>query len=362
MKKTRYWELILAVLFTGLLLFSCETEIEYRGRDTEPKTVIYALLRPDSLVSVTISESHSVFQAKWRPRQITNAVVRLYRDGELLETLTYSPPPDVPDYYPPDPYSRYLSSAVRPEYGHTYRIEADVPGFPKAYGETRLPDPVAITVADTSSRLGEYGNRQMTVKLKFRDPAGTAEYYKVAADALWGSYIGNRNEPYNPESIVAVRGDDVTYLFRSDPLIYPERNDDIFDMEVPNNYYIFSDELISGKEYVIRFSTPWNQPDPDYYEFARTYFRLSTITKDLYLYLRSFSAHAYTLDNFLVEPVPVYTNIINGLGVVGAISTITDSLTIGEYPVEGVNYDHTFWYRVETGQGVKEPFTLCPAK
>ncbi|MGB3922882.1 MAG: DUF4249 family protein, partial [Bacteroidales bacterium] len=58
-----------------------------------------------------------------------------------------------------------------------------------------------------------------------------------------------------------------------------------------------------------------------------------------YLYLQSYSVYGQTEGNPLAEPVPVYTNIINGLGIVGALSFSQDSLKIGEYPVEGVQYE-----------------------
>ncbi|NLE36339.1 MAG: DUF4249 domain-containing protein [Bacteroidales bacterium] len=328
-----------AVALVVMTAIACETVIDYKGPETEPKVVIYALLHPDSLVKVTISESHTVFQVPWQPRQIKDATVRVYRDGELLETLTYVEPPPVPDYYPLNPNSQYISFTTKPEYGHIYRIEAEVPGFAKAYGETQLPVPVAVEVADTSSQLMGYGYREMTVKLKFRDPGVSENYYKVSATTMWGIYRGDKSGPYNPESAVSVSEIDISYGFGSDPLISPRQDDDLFDMSVPNNYNIFSDELISGKEYTLRCASKIDYPDTDYYEFVHRLYRLSTITKDLYLYLQSYAAYSYTNDNFLAEPVPVYTNITNGLGVVGAMSTMSASVKIGDFPVDGVNYE-----------------------
>ncbi len=84
MKKRTFTTILPAVALLVLTLISCETTIDYKGPETEPKAVIYALLHPDSLVSVSVAVSRSVFQVPWQPRQITNAVVRLYRDGELL--------------------------------------------------------------------------------------------------------------------------------------------------------------------------------------------------------------------------------------------------------------------------------------
>lgn len=323
----------------ALALISCETTIDYKGPETEPKTVIYALLHPDSLVSVSVAESRSVFKVPWKPRQIPNAVVRLYRDGELLETLKYKEPEPLPDYAPPNPYSKYVSQTIKPEYGHIYRIEAEVPGFKKAYGEAKLPSPVTAEVTDTSSRDAGYGYREMTVRVKFRDPAGEENYYRVSADVLQGTYFGDKQAPYDPMVPVTLQESDISYGSLSDPLIAPRQEDDFFDMYMPNRYYLFKDDLIPGKEYSLKLTYNGFYPRTDYYEFLYAWFRLNTITRDLYLYLQSYSAHTQAQDNFLAEPVPVYTNVSGGLGVVGAMSTVSDSLKIGEYPVEGVPYE-----------------------
>ncbi len=327
-----------AVLLT-LSLFSCESDIEYKGSEAEPKAVIYALLHPDSLIAVSVAESHSVFQSRYQTRQITDAVVRILRDGELLEILTYVAPQQVPDYGQPTPYSRYVSAGNKPEYGRTYRIEVDVPGLPGVYGEAVLPAPVQVAVADTSSRDIGNGYRELVIKMRFRDPAGEKNYYRFSATGVKGNYYGDRNEPFNPFTPVNIQWSDLSYGSLSDPLIAPQQEDDIFDMYLQNAYFLFQDELIPGREYSLKLTYNGIYPDTEYYEFLRACFRLNSITRDLYLHLQSYSAHTQARDNFLAEPVPVYTNVTNGLGVVGAMSTTSDSLKIGEYPVEGVTYE-----------------------
>jgi hypothetical protein len=339
MKKPKHILFLPAVVLLVLGLFSCESDIEYKGEEAEPKAVIYALLHPDSLISVSVAESHPVFQSRYQPRQITNAVVRVYRDGVLLEVLTYVTPPPVPDYAQPSPYSRYVSAVTRPETGRNYRIEVEVPGLPGAYGEAVIPDPVPVAVADTSSRDIGNGYRELVVKMRFRDPAGEKNYYRFSASGVSGFYYGDKNEPFNPFTPVNIHQVDLSYGSLSDPLIAPQQEDDIFDMYLSNSYFLFQDELIPGKEYSLKLTYNSIYPDTDYYEFLRACFRLNSITRDLYLHLQSYSAHNQARDNFLAEPVPVYTNITDGLGVVGAMSTSSDSLKIGDYPVEGVNYD-----------------------
>jgi hypothetical protein len=334
-----YVQVVVVILLTSI---SCESVIEFKGSEAEPKTVIYSLLHPDSLITVSVAESHAVFEERYEPGQITNAVVRLYRDGDLIETLTYVPAEAVPDYYPANPYSKYVSQMTRPVPGSTYRIEAEVPGMGKASGEARLPDPVTITGIDTTTVISEWGESQIVVKLQFQDPAGTDNFYRFSARSVSGSYPGNKQEPYSPMIPVVVTENNISYGAYTEPLIAPQQEDDIFGMYLENHYYLFTDELISGKEYGLTLKYQHTYPQIEYFEFVHAIFSLHSISRDLYLYLQSYSAHMQTRDNFLAEPVLVYTNIKGGLGVVGAMTTSVDTVMNGEYPVDGVVYEYYY--------------------
>ncbi len=347
MDRKRY-AIIPALVALLISAGSCESIIEFKGTEVDPKIVIYSLLEPDSLVAVSVAVSHAVFEERYEPKQITNAVVRLYRDSELLETLAYTPGTPMPGYSPDNPFSRYTSQVNKPQYGSSYRIEVEVPGYRMASGEASLPEPVGIISIDTShvvNALEEWIENRLIVKVRFRDPPGQENYYRASAASLFGSYPGNRGEPYSPLIPITVSSADLSYAFNNEPLIAPKQDEDIFGMYLQNTYNLFTDELISGKEYGLSMETHFYLPDTTFYEFAHTYIRLHTITRDLFLYLQSLSAHKQTSDNFLAEPVLVFTNISNGLGIVGAVSTSTATLRIGKYPVEGVEYDYRniFW-------------------
>jgi Domain of unknown function (DUF4249) len=334
-----------ALMILAIAAVSCESVIEFKGDGADPKPVIYSILHPDSLIKVSVAVSHAVFDERYEPKQITNAVVRVFRDDVLIETLTYESPGPKPDWTPADPYSRYVSVTNRPVYGSTYRIEVEIPGTGTASGETMLPAQVPIIRIDTGSVMAEWGDRLLDVKVKFRDPAGEANHYRVTARGTGGSYYGNKDEPYLPFNPVVVTEADFSFGVYNEPLITPKQDDDIFGMYLQNTYNLFNDELIAGKEYDLTLRYHYMQPVPEYYEFTHLFFSLHSVSPDLYQYLQSLSAHMQTKENFLAEPVMVYTNVSNGLGVVGAMSTYTDSLKIGEYPVEGVFYEYFQYQR-----------------
>jgi len=323
-----------------LLSVACTEEIKFTGEKIDPKIVIYSLLQPDSVIKVSVAKSHAVFEEKYVPKQITDAMVKLYRDGELIETLTYVAPEPQPEYYSALPYSKYVSQGVKPVYGSTYRIEVEMAGMKKASGEVRLPDIIPVIGLDTIENLPSGGNIIMEAKVRFSDPGGKNNFYRISARCAEGMYYGDKSVPWSPETPVSVYVNDCSYASDNDPVITPRKEEqDLFDMQIQNTYHIFNDDLIAGKEYALTLELNHRWPDTDYYEFSLFDFELQSITEDLYMYLRTSSAHMQTNDAFITEPVLVSTNIENGLGVVGAMSSSTVTLIIGEYPVEGVTYE-----------------------
>ncbi len=343
MKKALLYLPLVAALV--LLNQSCEDTIEFKGRETEPKIVLYSILQPDSLVTVTISKSHSIMDYKYEPAQITNAMVRLYRDGEFVENLTYVAPPLQSEYEDPVPYSKYVSQEVTPIQGCTYRIEADVPGLKSVAGETSLPGSVPIVQIDTSveydASWGEWESSRyinMYTKVRFIDPAEVENYYMVSISQKRGGYLGDTSVPFNPDTRVGVDEEESFFGDNEEPLLSPDRGEDVFGMYISNVFSAFSDELISARQYDLNLKINYEEPDTSYYEFIHFDVKLHTITEDLYLYLQSYSAHIQTDGDFFSEPVVVYTNVENGLGIVGAKVTSNAVIEVGRYPVEGVLY------------------------
>ena len=331
-----------ALAILTLLTVACTEEIKFTGEKIDPKIVIYSLLQPENVITVSVAKSHAVFEERYVPKQITDAVVKLYRDGEFIETLTYVAPEPQSDYYQAMPYSEYVSQEVKPVYGSTYRIEVEMAGMKKASGETRLPDIIPVIGLDTTEDMQAEGYLLMEAKVRFSDPGGENNFYRIAARSSEGVYYGDKSVPWSPEIPVTIYESDISYASDNDPVITPRKEEqDLFDMQVQNTYHIFSDDLIAGKEYALTLEINLRRPDTDYYEFSLFNFELQSITEDLYMYLRTSSAHMQTNDAFITEPVLVYTNIENGLGVVGAMSSSTVTLRIGEYPVEGVTYEYS---------------------
>lgn len=335
----RSYQYIAVILTSSFIAASCIRDIEFRGSEADPKIVVYSLLQPDSVITVSVARSHTVFDERYVPEQITDAVVRLYQDNVLLGTLTYVAPEPQPGYYQVTPYSKYVSDEIKPVYGSTYRIEVEEEGLAPVSAETKLPAQVPVIRIDTMETVQQEGNVVLITKIKFCDPAGTDNLYRLKVWSKTGVYFGDKTVPYDPMQPVFVNNMDCSYATSDEPLITPQQEDDVFGMFLQNSYNLFTDELISGKEYDLTLKINQVSHNADYFEFSHIYIELQSLTEGLYLYLRSYAAHRQTRENFLAEPVLVYTNIYNGLGVFGALSASFDTIRIGEYPVEGVRYE-----------------------
>ena len=316
---------------------SCVEKIEFEGDAMETKIVLYSILQPDSVITVFISKSHAVFDYKFEPVQITDAVVKLYRDGELAETLAYVAPSPQPEYHSPVLHSKYVSKGIKPVPGSTYRIEAEIPTLKTVAGETSLPDIVPIEKIDTASYKQDEMRAYLVAKVRFDDPGGRDNYYMVSGRQKNGHYNGNPAEPWYPGSSVSVTENDLYLGADDEPLIAPNLNEDPLGI-YSNNFRVFTDELIGGRQYDLTLKLSYMKPDTAHYEFSCSQIYLQSITRDLYMYLLSYSAHVEASDAYISEPVLVYTNVENGLGVVGARSFSSATIQIGRYPVEKVNY------------------------
>ena len=325
---------------------SCEKVIEFEGEALERKLVLYSVLNPDSVIDVYISYSLPIFDLS-PYGQVTSADVSLFRDDTFIETLSYKPPSPRSEYMPPVSLSNYISASEIPLPGSTYRLEVSLPGYQSVSSEAVLPTPVPIISLDTTrityresdmDFLWEWS--EWNVSLRFRDPPGEENYYRLVLRQVSGYYTGDKFLPYSDEYPVVVDEQEVLWIQTDDPLLNPEEENSIFGSDVPNAFSVFSDELISGKEYELDFilNPYFEYLDTSYHEFFQFRIELQSISKDLYQYLMSYSAQWMLGDDLFSEPVIVHSNVNGGLGIFGASASSKQSISMGSYPVDGVYY------------------------
>lgn len=341
----------LIFIFALLMLVStsCETIIDFNKGDIKPKIVIYSVLMPDSLIIVRLGSSTPVFEPDFKAPKLNNAEVKLFVNDNYVESLQYIGR-NQSEYNHTYSFEEF-QSRMKANPHDNYRVEVEASGYESVSANCFLPNTVEIISIDTSHAFYQPDPSWpdapswsvINCKLKFKDPPDIENYYRLYASYTTGRYSSDKSQPYSPERPVYVEKHVLWGVGGGDPIINTKQEESFFEDEIYNEYSIFTDELISGKEYTLRLAVP-NWPgsiDTAYHEFVHYHIELQSISRDLYLYLRSSSAHRVKEGNFFSEPVLVYSNVENGLGILGGSFASSRDLKIGTYPVEGVNYQYS---------------------
>lgn len=334
-----YYTLYL-ILLIGFFA-SCETEIPFEGKVTEPVLVVNCLACSDSLIQVNVTASRFFLTDEDTFSLVPNATVALYVNGQFTENLTNLG------------QGRYQSTHV-PSVGEQIRLQATAPGFEPVWAEATLPlQALGFSIDSTITRTetqylvvgggsygggydggynGGYGDLQLDTvgltysnihqfKIHFQDVPVVKNYYRLIV-----------------KETSSVKGYDyINYQNSFDDLVFGEKKnnmDGMFSESEYDVYSIFSDELIDGKAHTITVYSA--KAYNTYYLPTDTTNAKKTVSIDLqsidesyYLYLKSLKALDIA-DPFMSEPVQIFTNIQGGLGIAGARTNQLRSFVLAE--------------------------------
>ena len=360
-------------LFFLLLFFfafsSCETPMEFKGEQSDPMLVVNAFLTPDSLVKVHVSASR-FFLLSNRPFQmIDDAAVSLTQAGNT--------------YFLENIGGGYYISTKKLDENEELHIEVSKNGFKTVSSTTGFPTPVPIaTVELVEERIErmpqlvftnwidgvEYKDTIInTVRnysifnIKFSDPPNVENFYRL----FIRTNLYYKDEMYNRTTQIYFDMNEFLNEFSGNV------NDVILLDEYYSPYYEFSDITFDGKELSVSFDTDFYsqevlKPDTNsilyqlkdtygwygrqwedwnfYYSrylsgiaFARPIKReivveLQSLSQDYYLYLRTrnLSEQAADFGNIFGEPIQIFNNIRNGIGILGSYTSSTYRLELYE--------------------------------
>ncbi|GHT40713.1 hypothetical protein FACS189437_06690 [Bacteroidia bacterium] len=312
MKSFKY-----TILHSFILIFafcSCEKEIEFKGDVVEPKLVLNGFLTPDLLVTVHLSESRFFLSNRDGFRTIDDATVRLWKNDEVIETLSNAG-------------EGYYTGNYRPETGDILRITASVPGLDAVDCSTEiLPAPVILSVDTVNTfysyeeyegNYGYYMQENYDLNIRINDPKDLSNYYRI------NLYMRNYNEDgsYSDREV----------WFETEDKVFGSAESDFLEMS-ENPYRVFSDELFDGHEYKLklRFENYYNYwgggfdsgDTEERVPYRELHVDLQNLTKDYYLYLKTRGASwEDNLGGIVSEPVQIYTNINGGIGILGSYTS-----------------------------------------
>lgn len=279
-----------AIFLIVFVLTSCELVVDVDIPIEKNQLVVNSFFTPDSAWKAKVSLSrHILDQADYR--QLENALVIVYKGETPIDTLVH------------ESLGYYESDDGKPIHGQGYTIRVSAPDYNPVEASSWCPTPVVGMFSAPKFTVGEFQQTIHTFDVTFVDPPGN-HFYQVMAIAesrytnpQTGQVFVNRYHPY---------------IYSDDPGIDSE--------EIENSEGIFfSDALFPGQEFTVNVKMEtynWQgYADPIRY---RVYFR--SISEDYYKYKVTSALQSYTSGDPFAQPVKVYNNIQNGLGVFAGYS------------------------------------------
>ena len=299
---------IFSILFFCILVFSsCEKDITVKVPKKPPRLVINAILERTKPIEIMVGKSRHILDSielSIEPYIVKDAVVVIYENGIPYDTLVYQP-----NYTYKSPQNKSIRD------GYTYSVKVSATGFTSVEASAIVPSvseaPGVTRVKD--ARVTSYGEHQDEVTVTLNDPTEKNFYLLQIyhADAGFG---GSTEYPIYCASTT----DKDLEKVGEDP--DPLSTDNCYDA----GNLIMKDDNFNGRQKQLRFYIESSQLQ-DYTlpggGTSKPYVKLSRISEDYFKYIKSYHVYNYSGDNPFAEPVNVFTNVVNGLGIFSIRST-----------------------------------------
>lgn len=288
----------LLLYISSILLVSCEEVLNVSIEEEGNTVIVNSAFIPNEPISFEIYKSIPVTNADFRNIEaVDGASIILYENGVTVDEIMQKS-------------SAYQSDFI-PQEGKDYSFLITLSDSKKLSGQSYIPK--AVKISSSAVTFDRYNNN-VKINMRFTDPAETENFYLFTLTTLYKQMDGSF-QPYDFNSPWIYAASDFSVVEKN---IFPDGKRGL----------LFSDKLIDGKEYELVL-TMWsdvikgNSP----YSTCKICLQLSSISKDLYLYGKSFVEQNASGMNPFDEYFNVYSNIENGLGIFAGYSTSFDTLT-----------------------------------
>lgn len=296
-----------------LLIAGCEKDITVKVPQQPTKLVVNGIINMGNPFRVSVGKTAGILDLTTPDSyKVTNALVQLYENGTLRDTLVYNANNDV----------YRVKNNTLAQTGNTYRIQVTAPGFTTAEALTVAPATIAIQsiTRRLNAKTDADGNRLDEVKITFKDDAAGTNYYLFKfrqANGFNGNTVSYTSMYY--------------CLHSSDKDIDRRNNDDPTDFEsCLDEEFFMQDKNFNGSTKELLVFVDHNALEPYRHPTNNRVYRpiveLNSITADHYKYRKSFNAYRDSEDNPFAEPVLVFGNVKNGYGVFSTYSVARDSI------------------------------------
>lgn len=289
---------LIKLLSLFLVTVSCEKDLSFEVPVPEPRAVLDAKVYTNDSVLAYLSTSEYYLKGDdYEYGLDTSYVVHLYKDGDFIERLEA--------VAGRTKYQSYYSSKHRPTSGSIYTVKASKTDLPNVEGSTLTPLPVPISeiIWDTTST----GIVKMSVS--FEDPPGKGNKYLLTS------------------SVKPRPGLRKQVIFRTiDPSLHTFKYNGVLEVENEEPYgthFFLEDESFNGqiKTTVLELVRLQSDNWPDELEGIQV--NLFHISEEWFDHEESKFNHYKSIVGVFSEPARVYSNVNDGLGIVGSGTAYT---------------------------------------
>ena len=289
------------LVVVALFNTSCEKEFILNPPESDKLIVINSIFNNSEVLSASVTETLVVQQND--VVELTNAKVSLFENDNFIENLVYSKKEgeEIGQFY----------SSIIPQLGATYKLEVENVNNKKVIAESELPSEVFLesglatwivwsTPEDTSFIIRYY------FEIDFTDPAEDNYYYITASLPVYKKDTINNTRSFDSWQYAEILTGDLP-------------NHQIYI----NNALLFKDGTFNnGYKKITGTVTTSSQPDVFYYDDdpineldkTKMRFQLHTLSKDAYNFCSSYARKIAAQDDLYSEPIVIFTNVENGLG------------------------------------------------
>ncbi len=308
----------MALLFLLMsFLIGCEKYIEFEGENKPPRLVLNGVMRPDSVFEIALSNSLGFIDIG-EIAPVTNGTVGVYNESNvLIDELQHLG-------------EGIYRGSMMPQIGERYTVRAAAPSFTEITALDIIPEPVPIadwdtlTVTDNNDPFWDF--QEIKVSFSISDPVATANFYHLEIFMVQEYYLEPVYDPftgefsydtiYYPEPVEQKVG----FSF-NDPVLTAEYDNTLGENWVYADAVTFTDELFNGNTRTFSVNMNYYGIGGESGIGGRFELRLSSVSRDLGQYLRTRARYEYVSGDPFSEPVQVFSNIENGLGIWGGASS-----------------------------------------
>ena len=275
----------------AFVFWSCERIIPFTPDDNEPLITLYSALEPDAPVEAYVSRSVGILD-QGEPILLSDAIVWAEDgNGLVLDTLQFIG------------FGQYRSPNLTGVAGNTYVIHASHTALPSAFGRAKIPSiPNEGAVDSVDAFMGNFGGpgpgSRPYVEYSFEImDDGEPGYYQIEG------YERLRGTTTIPEYSLTLETDD--------PLVNGSgfgQNNWKQRIDISNEFFLGSTHTMIVRVY------QWDQ------QGMEILFKLKKVDEATFFYDQSFEQYQNANGNPFTQPVAVYSNVSNGLGVVSGMA------------------------------------------